>query len=144
MEQNSADVREVNVDFSKLMVLGDKSEDVILEDGDIINIPRSPRVVLVTGRVAKPGGVLYEEKASLKYYLAKAGGYSWDADGDRTKVIKVTGEIIDDEDVRSFSPGDRIWVPRKPDRNYWQIFRDTILVAGQVATIYLVIHTATQ
>jgi len=144
MKQNAADVSEVNVDFYKLMVQGIKSEDVVLEDGDIIHIPRSPHVVMVTGRVAKPGGVLYETKAPLKYYITKAGGYSWDADGDRTKVIKVTGEIIDDEDVQSFSPGDRIWVPRKPDRNYWQIFRDTILVAGQVATIYLVIQTATK
>ncbi len=144
MKQNTADVSEVNVDFYRLMVQGDKSEDVVLEDGDIIHIPRSPRVVMVSGRVAKPGGVLYEANASLKYYITKAGGYSWDADGDRTKVIKVTGEIIDDEDVQTFSPGDRIWVPRKPDRNYWQIFRDTILVAGQVATIYLVIRTATK
>jgi protein involved in polysaccharide export with SLBB domain len=144
MKQNSADVSEINVDFAKLVTRGDKSQDVILEDGDVITIPKSPRVVLVTGRVGKPGGVLYNSKADVGYYIAQAGGYSWDADRSRTKVIKVTGEIRDDEDIKSFSPGDRIWVPRKPDRDYWQIFRDTIMVAGQVATIYLVIHTATK
>jgi hypothetical protein len=35
-------------------------------------------------------------------------------------------------------------VPRKADHDYWQIFRDVMLVAGQVATMYLVIHTATK
>jgi hypothetical protein len=78
----------------------------------------------------------------LKYYLNQAGGYAWDADGRRTKVIKAAGDIQDDEDVKVFNPGDRIWVPRQPDRNYWQLFRDTILVVGQVAAIFLVIQNA--
>jgi len=88
--------------------------------------------------------VLFKPGANFKYYLTQAGGLSWDADGRRAKVIKAAGDILDDEAVKEFGPGDRIWVPRKPDRNYWQIFRDTILVAGQIATIYLVIQNATK
>jgi protein involved in polysaccharide export with SLBB domain len=124
------------------MIAGDQAEDVRLEDGDVITIPKSPRVIAVTGRVAKPGGVLFVEGQNLNYYVKQAGGYSWDADRRRTKVIKVTGEIVDDEDVTEFIPGDQIWVPRKSDRNYWELFRQTMSVAAQIATVYLVVETA--
>ena len=144
MKQNSSDARQIVVDFHRLMQLGDKSHDVALRDGDAIFVPKTPRVVQVSGRVARPGGVLFKPGANFKYYIAQAGGLSWDADGRRAKVIKAAGDILDDEAVKEFAPGDRIWVPRKPDRNYWQIFRDTILVAGQIATIYLVIQNATK
>jgi protein involved in polysaccharide export with SLBB domain len=142
MKQNTSEMREIVVDFYKLLRNNDKSEDVILEDGDIIDIPKRPKVVLVSGCVAKPGGIVFKENTNLKYFIQKAGGYSWDADPKRTKVIKATGEIKDDEDVDKLMPGDRIWVPRKPDRNFWQIFRDVILTTGQIATIYLVIQNA--
>jgi len=142
MKQNSSGVNNIVVDFTKLLVQGDKKEDIILETGDIVFIPEKPRVVIVTGRVSKTGGIIYQENATFDYYIKKAGGFTWDADSKHTKIIKVTGEIIDDEDVKEFSPGDRIWVPRKPDRDFWGIFRDTMLVAGQLATIYLVIDRA--
>ena len=142
MKENTADIREIVVDFYDLLIRGNQDENVVLEEGDVITIPKQPNVVLVTGRVSNPGGILYKENADLRYYINKAGGYSWDSAPKKTKVIKVTGEIKDDEDVDEFAPGDRIWVPRKPDRNYWQIFRDTILVAGQIAAIFLVIQNA--
>lgn len=144
MRQNSSDARRIVVDFRRLLLLNDRSQDVALRDGDVIEVPKTPRVVQVSGRVARPGGVLFKPGANFKYYLTQAGGLSWDADGRRAKVIKAAGDILDDEAVKEFGPGDRIWVPRKPDRNYWQIFRDTILVAGQIATIYLVIQNATK
>ena len=61
----------------------------------------------------------------------------------RFKGLEVRiGEIVDDEDVTEFIPGDQIWVPRKSDRNYWELFRQTMSVAAQIATVYLVVETA--
>ncbi len=134
----------VVVDFNKLWINKDLTQDVVLEDKDVIYIPRAPQSVEVTGRVAKPGGVLFKRGANLKYYIEKAGGVTWDAHRRRTKVIKSTGEIIDDEDVKELLAGDTIWIPRKPDRDYWKIFRETMLVMGQLATIYLVIQNSTK
>ncbi len=143
MKQNQ-DVGQVVVDFHKLWELGDLSEDVILDNRDVIYIPRAPQAVEVTGRVAQPGGVLFQEGAGLNYYLAQAGGITWDGHKRRTKIIKTTGEIMDDEDVKRLEPGDVIWVPRKPDRDYWKLFRETMLVFGQLATVYLVFQNASR
>ena len=141
MKQNQ-DTKLIVVDFYKLWIQKDKSQDIILEPGDIMEIPETPQVVQVTGRVSKPGGVLFKQDMDIKYYIQKAGGTTWDANRRKTKVIKSTGEILDDEDVKTLNLGDVIWVPRKPDRDLWQIFRDTIMVVGQIATIYLVAQNA--
>ncbi|MCG8608215.1 SLBB domain-containing protein, partial [bacterium] len=142
MRQNTANVEHVVVDFEKLVNEKDHTQDIILEDGDIIDVPKAPKVVMVTGRVAHAGGVTYTAGANLKYYLSRAGGASWDADLKKTKVIKNTGEVLDDEDVNNFRPGDTIWVPRKPDKNIWPVVVQTISVAAQLASIYLIIDTA--
>jgi protein involved in polysaccharide export with SLBB domain len=142
MRQNSENVERIVVDFEKLMLRNDKSHDVVLKDGDIIVIPKAPNVVTVTGSVARPGGVTYAPGQRLSYYLTKAGGASWDAKLSNTKIIKVTGEVVDDEDVKSFSAGDIIWVPRKEDKNFWPVFLQTVSVAAQLASIYLIIDTS--
>ena len=72
----------------------------MLEDGDIIHLPKVPKVVLVTGRVAKSGGVIYKENEDIDYYIEQSGGYTWDSDAGDTKVIKITGEILDGKDVK--------------------------------------------
>ncbi len=142
MRQNSEDIGKVVVDFYKVCVLKNKSDDVILEDGDVINVPRAPKVVYVTGRVGKAGGVLYQPQKNIKYYLNQAGGAAWDAKVRRIKVTKVTGEILNDEDVKKLEPGDIIWVPRKPDRDWWNVFSHTIAIVAQLATIYIIVDSA--
>ncbi|MCI0515284.1 SLBB domain-containing protein [candidate division KSB1 bacterium] len=144
MKQNMRDIGEILVDFYKLHILKDKNEDIRLKDGDIIQVPKAPVVVQVTGRVSRPGGVLYQKGQKLKYYLKKAGGASWDADVRNTKVTKVTGEILNYRHVDELVPGDIIWVPREPHRDWWVIFRDTIAVISQLATIYLIIDNVSK
>ena len=142
MKEGSQDIGRIVVDFHKLCILKNRTEDIVLKNGDLINIPEAPNVVYVTGRISNAGGVLYEPGKKIKYYLKKAGGVTWDAKSRSIKVTKVSGEIIDDEDVKSLEPGDIIWVPRKPDRDWWEIFRQTIAVVAQVATVYIVVDRA--
>jgi hypothetical protein len=40
-------------------------------------------------------------------------------------------------------PGDEIWVPEKPDRDWWRITRETVAFVASIATVYLVIDQAT-
>lgn len=140
MKQNTEDVGQVLVNFFKLFALGEKSEDIYLQNGDIIEIPKAPKMVYVTGRVSRPGGVLFQPNANLKYYLKKAGGATWDGDVRSTKITKVTGQILNAGQVDEFVAGDIIWVPRKPHRDWWVIFRDTVAVAAQLATVALIIE----
>jgi protein involved in polysaccharide export with SLBB domain len=143
MKHNSDNINEIVVDFNKLMLQGHEAEDVLLKDGDVIHVPKRPDVIYVSGRVSKPGGILFMPGKNFDYYIKKSGGYTWDANKRRTKIIKVTGEIKSVGAIKNFEPGDRIFVPRKSDRDFWRVFYDSVMVLGQLAAVYLVIRTAT-
>jgi protein involved in polysaccharide export with SLBB domain len=135
----------VACDFEKLLVEGLKEYDVSLKSGDVITIPPKSMVVNVTGSVVNPGLVPFEPGRDYKYYVGRAGGFSWKARKNSILIVKgQTGERMKPSKRRKIDPGDTILVPEKPDRNYWRFFRDTMLVLGNIATIYLVIQQATE
>ena len=135
----------VAVDFRRLFLEGQKEYDVLLKNGDIINIPPKSMVVNVSGSVVNPGLVPYKSGEDYKYYIGRAGGVSWKARERKIQIVKgLTGERLRPSKSRKIDPGDTILVPEKPERNYWGFFRDTMIVLGNVATIYLVVQQATE
>jgi len=135
----------VACNFDKLFLEGLNEYDVTLKDGDVINIPPKSMVVNVSGSVINPGLVPYKPDKDYKYYINRAGGFSWKARKSKILIIKgQTGERLKPSKRRRIEPGDTILVPEKPERNYWRFFKDTMLVLGNVATIYLVIQQATE
>jgi protein involved in polysaccharide export with SLBB domain len=52
----------------------DEDLDVLLQDGDIISIPKKPNSVLVTGEVNNPGLYKFTPGLSVKDYIDFAGG----------------------------------------------------------------------
>jgi len=133
----------VSIDFVRLFRGKDQKEDILLKDGDQIFIPKKSLVVKVSGNVVNRGFLTYEPGKDHLYYIRKAGGFSWRADKGKIKLIKgTTGEWM--KPNRNLEPGDIIWVPEKPERNYWNTFKDVLTVVGSLATIYLVIDNATK
>ena len=129
------------VDFAALFQKGDASQNILVRPGDVITIPASTRTVLVSGKAAYPGAVPYVENYTVSDYIARAGGFGWQASGE-VEVIKArTGERMDVEDVEGIEPGDRIWVKEQPARDYWLLFTQGIEVASQVATVMLLFVT---
>jgi protein involved in polysaccharide export with SLBB domain len=135
----------VACDFEKLLVEGLSEYDVTLKSEDIIDVPPKSMVVNISGSVVNPGLVPYESGEDYKYYVDRAGGFSWKARKNKILIIKgQTGERMKPSKSRRIDPGDTILVPEKPERDYWKFFKDTMLVLGNVATIYLVIQQATE
>jgi protein involved in polysaccharide export with SLBB domain len=135
----------VACDFVKLFSEGLAAYDVILKNGDQINVPPRSMVINVSGSVVNPGLVPYEPEKDYRYYVDRAGGFSWKARRNKILVIKgPTGERSRPSKRRKIDPGDTILVPEKPERDYWKFFKDTMLVLGNVATVYLVVDQATK
>jgi polysaccharide export outer membrane protein len=135
----------VAVDFGRLFLEGQNEYDVVLKNGDIINIPPKSMVVNVSGSVVNPGLVPYKQGEDYKYYIERAGGLSWKARESKIQVVKgLTGERLRPSKSREIDPGDTILVPEKPERDYWGFFKDTMIVLGNLATIYLVVQQATE
>jgi len=134
----------VVVDFTKLAER-DPDQDRLLREGDRIVVPERRETVTVSGNVTFPGLVTYEPGRRADYYIAEAGGFGANADRSGTRVIRVlTGEWETRSEAGEIVPGDEIWVPEEPDRDWWQFTQDAVRFAASLATIYLVIDQATR
>lgn len=136
----------MQVDFRAVLADSNHADNIPLARGDLITVPRLSEYIQVSGQVANPGAVRFEPGLRVSDYVERAGGYSWNARKSRLTLIRATtGEWIrnpGDSDMPQ--PGDVVWVPEKPDRDYWGIFKDTMLVAGQVATVVLLAREVTR
>ncbi len=137
---------QVSVDIESLLSNGGDDDDVLLLDGDIIEIPRSLSVVRVSGAVRRPGFVRFTADASAKDYAVLAGGFTSDANRRGLRIVKSqSGSRLRASRAVRIEPGDMVWIPRKPARDWWEITKEILTVVGQVATIYLVVDSiATQ
>lgn len=125
------------VDFERLFLNNDLSEDLILKEGDEIYIPEAVNYITLVGQVVNPGNIIYNPKYKIKDYIDLAGGYAWRAVKSDVRVIKAnTKEWLDADDVEELQPGDIIWIPEDPPPpKFWDVFKDTMLIVGQIASI---------
>jgi protein involved in polysaccharide export with SLBB domain len=125
------------VDFEKLFLLNDENENITLKEGDEIYIPESLNYITIVGQAVKPGNIIYDPKLKVEDYINLAGGYGWRAIEGDVKVIKAnTKEWIEIDDVEDIQPGDIIWIPEDPPPpKFWDVFKDTMLIMGQVASV---------
>lgn len=125
------------------IVKGDKKEDIVLQDGDTIFIPRKPSGVSVLGSVASTGTIKYIKGKNVGYYLEKAGGFTRNADKGEIRLVKASGKVIKcGLRFRDIEPGDAIVVPQtvKKKTDWGKILQDSItIVSGLATTLYIIL-----
>ncbi|PYN23365.1 MAG: hypothetical protein DMD99_14165 [Candidatus Rokuibacteriota bacterium] len=90
--------------------------DVVLVDGDTLNVPEPPQSVLVIGSVRNSTSVQFKEGAGIDYYINRVGGFSKDADKKEAHIVKADGSAISSfTNVRTIEPGDTVIVPPKEE-----------------------------
>lgn len=130
------------VDFEKLYKYGDSTQNIILEDKDVIYINDDKKAVYVYGQVINEGFVSYKEGADYEYYIQKAGGYSLAADESNTRIIKFNSRGWFKPDKVSIFSGDFIYVPKKSPSEFREsltIVATLIGVVTGLVTTYLLI-----
>jgi protein involved in polysaccharide export with SLBB domain len=118
--------------------------NLLLVAGDSIHVPVYDAMVAVTGAVNFEARVLYAEGKGLDYYIDQAGGFTDDADRNRTTVTYANGErsavsrrVFFGRHVPRVEPGSQVFVPSKSDRqgaNLDQVFGRVSAVIGAIAT----------
>ena len=115
--------------------------DVLLRDGDRVDVGRLEMSVRVDGSVQNPGLIAYQPDRTVGDYIRLAGGASHRGNVNDSRLTRAgSGNTLFARDVRTLEPGDFIFVPEKKDTDYWLIFRDVIIITGQIATVILVVH----
>lgn len=79
------------IDYYSLVHQGDFSQNLVMKDGDIINVPEANQI-FVFGNVAKPGPVKYEEKMTILQAVNLAGGPTPTASTKSTYILRQSTE----------------------------------------------------
>lgn len=112
------------------------NEDIFLADKDILDVAQQRNTIRVTGQVSNPGLVAFESNKDYKYFINKAGGYTENARKGRTKVIRASSGVwLDAEEVEKLEEGDTIFIPEEPERDYYAIFKESLIITGQILAI---------
>lgn len=110
----------VGIDLKKILANPGSKYDIIMEEGDILSVPKLLETVQVMGEVMMPNTVRYEKGRSLKSYVNAAGGFGMNAKSSKSYVIHANGSIDVTSSFLGFrnyptvKPGSRVIVPEKP------------------------------
>ncbi len=118
-------------------------EDLFLNEGDIIDIPREPQTVKVTGEVLYPNSVKFNEGKSFKDFISEAGGFTANSSRKRAYVLYSNGSV---KRARSFiflrfypkiERGAEIIVPKniKNNNTTQQVFQLVSVLTGTVTSV---------
>lgn len=107
--------------------------EVILEEGDTINVPSKNNLIIVQGEVTLPGAFVYNKGEDLKYYINLAGGYGERADTSKVLVIRNNGKAQRYGGSVDMMPGDSVLVLPKVESENLQIFSMLTQILYQIA-----------
>ncbi len=107
--------------------------EVILEEGDTINVPSKNNLIIVQGEVTLPGAFVYNKGEDLKYYINLAGGYGERADTSKVLVIRNNGKAQRYSGSVEMMPGDSVLVLPKVESENLQIFSMLTQILYQIA-----------
>ena len=126
-------------------------DDLVLQDGDSIVIPRYSGVVNVAGAVNSPVAVAYVPGRNIWYYIAAAGGPSRKADRNRSYVTQPNGKVESVGRTLGFAsgapqpgPGSTVYVPEKDPADRKDYTAITASVAQILASLVAIIVVVTR
>lgn len=106
--------------------------NIRLEDGDVIVIPFRSDVITVSGEVNIPQALVYAGNATIRDYVARAGGYTERADTRRIIIRKPNGQILLNQQAVP-EPGDELLIFPRVDTKTMQYTKDIMTVIFQIA-----------
>lgn len=112
------DTFSVGIDLEKAMAKPGSEYDLVLREGDVLDVPKMNNTVKVNGAVMMPNTVGYLSNKNANYYLDQAGGYALNAKKSKKFVIYMNGQVtrIKGRSKDKIEPGCEIIVPSKKNK----------------------------
>ncbi|WAC41463.1 SLBB domain-containing protein [Pedobacter sp. SL55] len=112
----------VGINLERILQKPLSRQDLILEEGDIVRVPKQLQTVKVTGEVLNPNSIVYVPGKSFKQYVNGAGGFTSSALKNRAYIKYANGSAEAAKKFLFFNnypkvkPGAEIMVPVKAER----------------------------
>lgn len=139
----------VAINLEKILANPGSEEDLVLEEGDILNVPKLLQTVRMRGDVVYPTTLRHQQGRGLRYYINGAGGFDRRANRKQTYVVYANGAVKRTKGIiglRSYpvvDPGAEVIVPSKGPKNPIRL-GELVGVTTGLATLVLVLSQINQ
>jgi protein involved in polysaccharide export with SLBB domain len=112
----------VGINLTRILDKPSTKQDLFLENGDILNVPKELQTVKVSGEVLSPNTVVYNKNKTFKSYVSSAGGFGQNAKKGRAYVIYANGEVKSTKKFLVFNnypvirTGAEIFIPKNAEK----------------------------
>jgi len=136
----------VGIELEKILANPGSSIDLLLQPGDVINVPQELQTVKVSGNVMNPLALTFEKRLTLRTYIDRAGGYDDGAKKSRTYVIYPNGTTASTRGfifhrIPKITPGAEIIVPKRPEHKGGDSTMKWLSIASAMSTLAIAIAT---
>jgi len=125
----------IPVDLQRLLVDKDETQNVLLQNGDVLQLPIAEDKIYVVGEVKLPGGFDYRPDLTPREYVTLAGGPTNRAKLRATSVIFRNGRTYAMADAPPLEPGAVVTVPEVAVK-WWQDYLQIASVLAGLVTAY--------
>ncbi|AWO01167.1 capsule biosynthesis protein [Chitinophaga alhagiae] len=136
----------LGINLKEIMTKPGSKYDLLLEEGDIIKIPKKLQTIQLFGEVYFPKKVRYDNNQSFREYVRNAGGFTSNALKKRSYVVYANGDVKSTKRILFFNsfprlkPGAEIYVPAKKDSRGLS-GAEVVGIGTGIASIALIIVT---
>ncbi len=112
----------VGINLTKILSNPGKRQDLYLEGGDVLNVPKQLQTIKVSGQVLSPNTVVYIKNKGFKQYVASSGGFGQNALKSRSYIIYANGSVKSTKKFLFFNnfpkveSGSEIFVPKELEK----------------------------
>jgi protein involved in polysaccharide export with SLBB domain len=136
----------VGINLKKILKNPGSGYDLIMNENDVLSIPRQMQTVKVSGEVLYPVRVQFKKGKSFKYYVSGAGGYTERALRRRGYVVYANGSAESTKKFLVFNvhpkirPGAEIILPAKDERRKLSAV-EMVSITSALTSMVLLIYT---
>ena len=131
----------IGINLDQILKNPGLKSDLLIEDGDIIIIPKKLETVRLRGELLYPTTVRHSPSRGLKYYINSAGGFDLKAKRSSTYVVYANGDVARTKKFLFFNlypkaePGCEVIVPKKSEKNPLAVSQILNFTTGLAALI---------
>ncbi|AUD03936.1 polysaccharide biosynthesis/export family protein [Spirosoma pollinicola] len=133
----------IGINLKKILAKPGSSEDILLQEGDTLRIPKLLETVRIQGEVQLPNTVKYRSEQTFQDYISQTGGFTSKSQRRRAFIVYANGSIDRTRKFMFFNvyprvePGAEIVVPRRTivPLTAQQLLSSTVGIAGSLLTL---------
>ncbi|GAB4016048.1 polysaccharide biosynthesis/export family protein [Spirosoma koreense] len=133
----------IDINLKRILANPGSSEDILVQEHDVLRIPKLLETVRIQGEVQLAKTVKYRSGHSFQDYIADAGGFTSKSQRRRSFVVYANGSVDRTRKFMFFNiyprvePGSEVIVPRRSSSplTAQQILGSTVGLAGSLLTL---------